>query len=398
MKKLSGLTERAFLNIALAAALAAAAAFAACERKEAPPAPGRGEERVSDETFPVPSIEFLPERYVCRRTLEPIDVDGKLDEESWDKTLWTSDFVNITGMGATPPDRTHLKMLWDQDYLYIGAEIFEPDIWGNMTGRDAEIHLENDFEIFIDPNGDSHEYYEIDVNALGTVSDLFMVRPYRDGGPAIRSWDIRGLLLKVDAGGTVNRPGDTDTGWTFEAAIPWTVLAEGAHRKVPPDEGEIWRFNFCRTEWPLDVEDGKYLKKTEFETGQPMKEIISSWSPQGIEDMHYPEMWGFVIFTHADRYYAGGPPTPGMEEKAQWAMRRLYYSEKTHFLQYGTYSRDIGVLGMSGEDVYGFSWPPRIDTTGDMFEAVLESDDGSMRITITNDGKLVTTVTDNHSQ
>ena len=50
--------------------------------------------------------------------------------------------------------------------------------------------------------------------------------PYRDGGPAIDAWDIRGLRTGVEVDGTLNDPLDEDRGWSVEIAIPWDVLQE----------------------------------------------------------------------------------------------------------------------------------------------------------------------------
>ena len=53
--------------------------------------------------------------------------------------------------------------------------------------HDAVIFHDNDFEVFIDPNGDNHEYYEFEINALGTVWDLFLPKPYKDDGKAMNA-------------------------------------------------------------------------------------------------------------------------------------------------------------------------------------------------------------------
>ncbi len=60
------------------------------------------------------------------------------------------------------------------------------------TARDSVIFHDNDFEVFVDPDGDTHAYYELEVNALGTQWDLMLIKPYRDGGRAIDAWDIAG--------------------------------------------------------------------------------------------------------------------------------------------------------------------------------------------------------------
>ena len=51
------------------------------------------------------------------------------------------------------------------------------------TQHDAVIFHNNDFEVFIDPDGDTHNYYELEINALNTVWDLFITKPYRELNP-----------------------------------------------------------------------------------------------------------------------------------------------------------------------------------------------------------------------
>ena len=109
------------------------------------------------QTLQIPQIKFLPQKYICYKTNEIITIDGKLIESSWSKAEWTDDFVDIEGSSKPVPRyRTRAKMLWDDNYLYIAAEIDEPDIWTTLTQRDTVIFYDNDFEVFIDPDGDTH--------------------------------------------------------------------------------------------------------------------------------------------------------------------------------------------------------------------------------------------------
>ena len=62
------------------------------------------------------------------------------------------------------------------------AKMEEPHIWGNLTEHDAVIFHNNDFEVFLDPEGDGHGYYELEWNVLNTVWDQFLTTPYRDAG------------------------------------------------------------------------------------------------------------------------------------------------------------------------------------------------------------------------
>ena len=63
-------------------------------------------------------------------------------------------------------------------------------------------------------------------------------------------------------------PKTIDRGWTVEIAIPWGVLAEAAGRPAPPDPGDRWRINFSRVQWTSTVEEGRYVKLTDPDTGE----------------------------------------------------------------------------------------------------------------------------------
>jgi hypothetical protein len=232
-----------------------------------------------------------PNRYDAPRARTPLAIDGKLDEKAWKRAPWTDFFVDIEGdLKPKPRFKTRAKMLWDDEYFYVAADMEEPHIWGTLTQHDSVIFHDNDFEVFIDPDGDTNEYYEFEINALNTGWDLFLNKPYRFGGKARNEWEIPGLETAVHIRGTLNDPRDSDKGWSVEIAFPWKVLAEYAHKPAPPRVGDEWRVNFSRVEWLHEIVDGKYRKVA------GKKEDNWVWSPQGVINMHVPEKWGFVRF------------------------------------------------------------------------------------------------------
>ena len=188
---------------------------------------------------------IVPRGYVCGFTDKPIVVDGRLDEPAWQARAWTEDFVDIQGRSKPQPRfRTHAKMLWDNDNLYISAELEEPHVMGTVKKHDAVIFADNDFEVFINPDGTNHDYYELELNALNTTWDLYMSRPYKDGGKADDSFEYAGMKTAVHVKGTINNPADKDEGWCVEIAIPWKALSKYAHRPCPPINGDQWRVAF----------------------------------------------------------------------------------------------------------------------------------------------------------
>jgi hypothetical protein len=317
--------------------------------------------------FPVPAIEWGPERYPCGRTVDAIVVDGRLDEATWASAPWTAAFVDIRGRDFEPKPRfrTRAKMSWDDVYFYVAADMEEPHLWSTLTERDAVIYHDNDFEVFIDPNGDTHEYYELEVNLLGTEWDLFLTRPYRDAGSAVDAWDITGLQTAVHLRGTLNDPSDIDDGWSIEIAMPWSVLEECAHRPTPPDPGDHWYVNFSRVQWPLDSApggaSGGYVKRER--DGRRLPEDNWVWSPQGLVNMHYPEMWGVVAFLDAPAGESAEIPTTE-DERLRWTLRRIYYAQRAR----ETATEEVAALDVEDPHIPGYAWPPSILLTAAGYE------------------------------
>ena len=331
-------------------------------------------------------LPFAPRKVVCYRAIAPLEIDGKLDEASWRNTPSSDPFIDIDGV-RRPPLATVVKMLWDDRYFYVGAELEEPDIWGTLTKRDSVIFQDNDFEVFIDPDGDTHTYYELEINALGTVWDLFLVQPYRDGGPAVHAWDIAGLKSAVNVRGTINKPGDRDEGWSVEIAMPWDVLREAAPNKIAPRAGDQWRVNFSRVQWHVDVNDGKYVKRQDSKTGKPLPEENWVWSPQGAINMHMPERWGYVQFSSA---IAGGVRAEFGEdpnERVKWALRRLYYRQRQYRAANGRYASDPAALRASEIRVEALEFKPEMQSTASLYEISAKGFDGAT-VHIRQDGKV----------
>ena len=330
--------------------------------------------------FPEPIAQYSPRTYVCYKTKTPVIIDGKMDESSWENTDWTQLFVDIEGNKKPDPYfETRLKMLWDEKYFYFGAILEEPHVWATLTMRDAVIFKDNDFEIFLDPDGDTHNYYELEVNAFETEWDLILIKPYHDQAKvAVDSWDIPGLITKVHVDGSLNDPSDTDKGWNLEIAIPWKALEECAPN-FHPQEGEQWKVNFSRVQWDVEIIEDQYVK-----TDAPEHNWV--WSPQGLIYMHMPELWGIVQFTQA-------PPEQGNVEfqeskidQIKWALRQVYYGQRNYFFKNDRYTASLKELNLIKKPVEDVPWPPKIVLTPSGWEAVAQWTDRS--IFIRKDGKV----------
>jgi len=236
--------------------------------------------------------------YTCYRTVVPVKTDGLLNETGWTEAEWSDDFVDITGDPAQKPSlKTRFKMLWDDEFIYVAAELREPHIWATIQEKDKVIFHDNDFEIFLDPEGNGLNYYEIEVNALGTIWDLLLTKAYKEGGRPLTSWDLNGLKTGIKIKGSLNDPSKTDTAWTVEMALPISELLAGKRPDSRPGDGVQWRMNFSRVEWKTEINGSSYRKKMNPKTGKPLPEQNWVWSPMGEVSMHIPERWGWLEFS-----------------------------------------------------------------------------------------------------
>jgi len=306
---------------------------------------------------------IVPEGYVCQPTTGPITIDGKMNEPDWEKAPWTADFQDIEGAAKPKPRfRTRAKMLWDDEYFYIAAELEEPHIWGTLTNHDAVIFNDPDFEVFIDPDGDRQEYYEFEMNALNTTWDLLLKKTYKDGGPALNEWEIPGSKTAVYIKGTLNNPADQDQGWSVEIAFPWKALAQYANKATPPKEGDQWRVDFSRVEWQINIVNGRYEKVK----GTPENNWI--WSPPGVVDMHRPEKWGYVQFTRKPA--AEVKFVPDEQLKARNELMEIYYAQKDYQAKNHRWAAAISDLPFAVDVVERLSKTVKMKLTADGFEAV----------------------------
>ncbi len=326
-----------------------------------------------------------PRTYIAHKTSEKIEVDGKAEETAWKNAPESEDFIDIEGE-KIPIYTTTMKMLWDKEYLYFYAKMEEPQIWATLKQRDTVIFYNNDFEIFIDPTGDTHNYYEFEMNALNTVWDLFIGKPYRESAPVLDSWDIQGLKSAVHIEGTINDASNNDKYWSVEVAIPWEVLKEAnTHNEIPANE--FWRINFSRVNWDFDFVEGTYSRAKD-EKGNFKHEYNWVWSPQGVINMHEPEHWGYVYFSEKLPGDKDDFTIPD-DEKIKWELYRLYRAQKAYKHSKGHWAEDLSeingeVLKLQGKLIY-----PDLEVHKTGWNIWIESPFTKATLYIQEDGKFI---------
>jgi len=220
--------------------------------------------------------------YVVKRTTGLIEIDGQFTEPDWEAAAFTERFV-IYWDGSSTNLSTQAKLLWDDDFIYIGFKCEDPDVWATFENRDDLLWNEEVIEILCDPDGDGLNYFEVQVNPLETILDLFLDKAYYAGGRADLSWDLDSIKTAVWVDGTINNLDDNDIEWLCEVALPFQELASLAPSlNFPPNDSDQWRILLTRYDYQR--------------TGDKIVEI-SSWNQTDSRGFHVPEKFGRIIFS-----------------------------------------------------------------------------------------------------
>ena len=161
---------------------------------------------------------------------ERVVLDGVLDEAAWQRAAPAGDFVmQDPVLGGTPTERTDIRVVFNQDHLYIGVVNYdsEPDkLLGNTRKRDEFLSADDRFMWTMDTFLNQQTGYFFEMNPSGLMADSLM----GPGNVQSREWD--GLW-----NARVRR---SEVGWTIEIDIPFRTLA------FDP-EAPAWGVNFQRT-------------------------------------------------------------------------------------------------------------------------------------------------------
>ena len=163
---------------------------------------------------------------------EQIILDGKLDEPFWKNIIGINDFLMQEPIeGGKPTENTIIKIAYDENYLYIGAVLYdsEPDgIKAFKMRKDAPLNTDDRFMWILDTYLDGRNAYFFEINPRGLMGDG---------------------LLSIGQGRSLNKDWDGiwrpwtyigDFGWSTEIRIPFHTL--NFDPKI-----STWGINFQRT-------------------------------------------------------------------------------------------------------------------------------------------------------
>jgi hypothetical protein len=213
----------------------------------------------------------------CRPVPDSFQIDGVLNEPYW-KGLDTLRLVrNNDPAGGKPSVETLVFTAWSQTRLYVAFVAYSRNLRNTYAKHDDPIYEQDVVEMFIDPDGDSKNYFELEWTCLNTSLDYFFTGP-RAGMDV--AWTATGMQNAVKVMGTPNKASDTDTGMVAEISIPWSALKPQSKAALPPKAGDALPLDFFRIDFSNNAQG----------------ELIG-WAPTGAADFHRPDKFGALIFS-----------------------------------------------------------------------------------------------------
>lgn len=160
------------------------------------------------------TTEYQPQATVrAHRVAEPPSIDGRLAEELWTQASATTEFTQRDpDEGKPATERTELRVLYDDDALYVGVRLFdsEPDLIARrLSTRDSSADADS-VQVSLDPLHDHLTGALFTVTAAGVQRDMAISNDtFTDS-----TWDA-----VWSSGVTID-----DRGWTVELRIPFSQL------------------------------------------------------------------------------------------------------------------------------------------------------------------------------
>ena len=165
------------------------------------------------------------------RAAQPIRIDGLLDDAAWSAAEPASGFVQSEPLSGQPASMaTDVRVLFDADYLYIGAFLHDsaPSLAVvNDIRKDFTEEEQDDFEVLLDTFGDRRNGYVFSTNIKGARHDRQVAL---EGREVNRSWDA---VWDV-------RTHQQADGWSVEMRIPFRAL------RFDRTSNATWGINFAR--------------------------------------------------------------------------------------------------------------------------------------------------------
>ncbi|MEA2765267.1 MAG: hypothetical protein QOK07_1671 [Gemmatimonadaceae bacterium] len=225
------------------------------------------------------------------RTSSSINIDGKLNEAAWASAIPATDFTqSYPNVGAKPTDPTEVRILYDDEALYVGVRMFDshPELIAAQLARRDAVGIYSDWlHVMVDSYHDRRTSFRFSVNPRAVQKDVL---EFDDNHGEDLNWDaVWEVATSIDS-----------TGWIAEYRIPFSQLRFGS---APAGVERLWGIQIMR-----DV-----ARRVERDTWSPWKQtdpgfVSFEGDLAGIVDIPTPKRLEIMPYVSAKLTRAPGDP------------------------------------------------------------------------------------------
>lgn len=207
-----------------------------------------------------------------QRIDEPVIIDGTLDEKFWKTALVAEGFIQnspVTGTDASSP--TYVKVAYDNEAVYIGAEMFDQRDSMSLTLSQRDDFGNADwFGVVLDPYNAGTIGFDFLVTSAGVQIDQLHQVTDID-----RNWNaVWKSAVSVE-----------NDRWVAELRIPFSAL------RFPDKKVQLWGVNFTR-----NIRRNRETSNWNFNDPKGINMISQLGVLHGIEEIESPLRLSFVPY------------------------------------------------------------------------------------------------------
>jgi hypothetical protein len=278
---------------------------------------------------------------------------------------------------------------------------------------------------------------ELEMNCLNTIWELILKKPYRDGYDIMNPFNLQSTHSKVYIDGKLNDPSVKSVKWTLEVRFALQEIVQLFDQQQQRNPPQMWRMNFSRVQYHLTttkttktkaiIEKEKTQEKDKYlifikDPTYPKEENIV-WAPTGVIDIHRPEKWGCIFFAKTflltkakEEFQLFKEKTLDRQLFVEKILDTIFYQQRLYFQKLQKYTlslQELSLLLVKKQNQHfcflseGFFFSTfffdhfQLDqpfiTSMDIntlttYTATIRTLDGFYEWSISNEGKLTTTV------
>jgi hypothetical protein len=177
-----------------------------------------------------------PKTLTAVKTVQPLRIDGVLDDAAWKQAPLVSDFIqNFPTYGLPASFKTEVKILYDNSAVYIAAHLYDDpsQIRKQITARDGEQQQDADyFSVFFDTYNDQQNGFQFLVTPANVQTDAKLTPTANPGFGEFgdKTWDAVWQ----------SETAIVSDGWVVEMKIPYLSL------RFAKKDVQTWGLQFLR--------------------------------------------------------------------------------------------------------------------------------------------------------